>query len=94
MKRHSSTVFQAMSCSQNCNARHPRLCKMETRCKFFRMGICAYKHATPKNDETISNALNKEIDKLKKEVKELMTNIKIKEEQLNKLDTESSKITQ
>ena len=53
------------------------------------MGICAYKHVTLKNDEMISNAVNKEIDKLKKEVKELMANIKIKEEQLNKVDTEA-----
>ena len=42
----------------------------------------------------ISNALIKEIDKLKEEVKELMANIKIKEEQLNKVETEASKMTQ
>ena len=92
MKRHFSSVCELLNCSQECNARHPRLCKLEKRCKFNKMGICAYKH--PENEETITAGLNKEIENLKNEVKELTENIEIKKEQLDKVVNETSQMSQ
>ena len=58
------------------------------------MGICAYRHVTLENDENITAVLNKEIEQLKEEVKDLRANIKIKQEQPNKADFEASKMTE
>ena len=56
------------------------------------MGICAYKH--PENEETIRAGLNKEIDNLKNEVEDLTENIKIKQEQLDKVVNVTSQMSQ
>ena len=43
-KRHYSEVCQVSNCGGDCQARHPRMCKMESNCRFFKSGICAFKH--------------------------------------------------
>ena len=66
-KRHFSDFCLLSNCKENCKARHPRLCRMENKCKFFKKGVCAYKHVTLANDDGIK----KENQHLKEKIREL-----------------------
>ena len=90
-KRHFSSVCQVPNCSQDCQARHPRLCKLESYCKFWKKGICAYKHITPTNDNKLED-LEKELKSLKNEVKDLTEQNKQKQKQIEKINSEKSEI--
>ena len=44
-KRHFVNICPNFNCkTSDCQARHPKHCKHEEKCKFFKQGICAYKH--------------------------------------------------
>ena len=45
-KRHYKQICQKSNCRNDCQARHPVLCKYGQDCKFSKKGICAYKHTT------------------------------------------------
>ena len=72
-ERHFSSVCQVPNCNQDCQARHPRLCKLESYCKFFQKGICAYKHVISTNDNKLED-LEKELNCLRKEIQNLYMN--------------------
>ena len=91
-KRHFSSVCQVPNCNQDCQARHPRLYKLEINCKFWKKGICAYKHITPTNDNKLED-LEKELKSLKNEIKDLTEQINSeKSEIIKKLSQENHKI--
>ena len=66
-KHHHKSVCQIKHCDKNCNARHPKLCKFKSKCKFNARSICAFKHVTSANEEDELNVLKQEIESLKQE---------------------------
>ena len=87
-RRHFSHICQIENCNQNCQSRHPRLCRMESNCRFFKKGICAYKHIHPDNHGKVSN----ELDTLKKEIIVITKVLEQKQEQINKITTENREL--
>ena len=63
-KRHFTSVCQVLNCDQHCQASHPRLFKLENYCRFFKKGICAYKHNSTVSDEKMEN-IEKEVNCLR-----------------------------
>ena len=45
-KRHFKDICNKEKCDKNCEGRHPKHCKFESKCRFFKKGICAFKHVT------------------------------------------------
>ena len=67
-KRHFIKICTIFKCkTSNCKARHPKLCKHEENCKFFKHGICAYRHETLDKHDDKFKALESEIKILKNE---------------------------
>ena len=67
-KRHFIKICTIFKCkTSNCKARHPKLCKHEKNCKFFKQGICAYRHETLDKHDDKFKALESEIKILKNE---------------------------
>jgi NurA-like 5'-3' nuclease len=79
-KRHFHTICMKTQCDNKCEARHPRLCKFKTKCKFFKKGVCAFKHATLAVDDEETYALKIKMEILKKENKDLRKTVKVLEE--------------
>ena len=68
------------NCRNDCQARHPILCKYGKNCKFSKRGICAYKHTT---DVEENDALENKIKILQNENMNLRNKIKVGEKALN-----------
>ena len=67
-KRHFFNICPNVICkTSDCQARHPKRCKHEEKCKFFKQGICAYKHDTLVNHGEKVNSLENENKRLKEE---------------------------
>ena len=64
-------------CKQDCQARHPWFCKLESDCKFFKKGVCAYKHI-------VALTYDSKLEDLEKELKCLRNQIKILQKRTNK----------
>ena len=88
-ERHFSSVCQVPNCNQDCQAKHPRLCKLESYCKFCKKGICAYKHVIPTNDNKLED-LVKKLNCLRKEIQNLTEQNKQKQKQIEKKSTEKA----
>ena len=57
---------------------------MEDNCRFFKKGICAYKHVSSTNDNESLDELNN----LKSEIAEIINILKLKQEQIDKITSE------
>ena len=90
-KRHFSSVCQVPNCSQDCEGRHPRLCKLESSCKFYKKGICAYKHITLTNNDKIED-LEKQLKHLRDQINDLTEQNKQKLKLIEKITAEKSEI--
>ena len=88
-KRHYSKVCHQFRCKEDCPARHPKLCKMEINCRFFKKGICAYKHIVPANYDKNHND---EIDHLKRDILHLTKELNFKQEQFDKIIVEKTEL--
>ena len=87
-KRHYKQICQKFNCRNDCQARHPVLCKYGQNCKFSKKGICAYKHTTAINNlenkykvfrsqnKDIKNSEQKEEKALFEEINKLKSEIK------------------
>ena len=67
--------------TKECPFRHPKICKNQQNCKFYKLHCCAYRH----DEENKSEQINKEKDKIKKleaEIYSLKIKINEKEEEL------------
>ena len=62
-----SISYQLLTVRLDCQARHPKRCRHEDKCKFFKQGICAYKHDTLVNHGEKVNSLENENKRLKEE---------------------------
>ena len=60
----------------SCKFRHPKSCKFEANCKYFKRNLCAYKHVDKEKD--IDDHKNKEIKDMESEDRRLKAN-KVKE---------------
>ena len=87
-RRHFTRICQEFNCNQDCQGRHPRLCRMEESCRFFKNGNCAYKHVSPTND----NDIIKDVENLKSEIVELKKVLEQKQKQINKIASEKKEL--
>ena len=83
-KIHFRIICAIKSCDRKCKGRHPRLCQFEEKCKFFKKGICAFKHINPVSDNQQSNALKTKMGLLETENKNLKDKVKELEEGVSK----------
>ena len=78
-----------------CKRRHPVFCKYKENCKFNKSGICAYKHSEDDKDKDVIlvdeiNHYIKDIEMLKKEIKDMEDVINEKENYLTILTKENN----
>ena len=45
-KKHFKDICLKPKCSKNCEGRHPKTCKFESKCNLFKKNVCAFKHVT------------------------------------------------
>ena len=93
-KRHFSAICQITNCKQDCQARHPRLCKMESNCKFFKKGVCAYKHVDAFTYDSKIEDLEKELKCLRNQIKDLAKENKQKQIEIERITSEKSEMLQ
>ena len=79
--RHYQQICSKSNCRNDCQARHPILCKYGKTCKFSKRGICAYKHSTVVED---NDALENKMKILQNDNMNLRNKIKVGEIALNK----------
>ena len=64
---------------------------MESNCRFFKKGVCAYKHVNP---ITVDKNLEMELDHLKREIAQLEKEVELKQKQLDEVIAEKTDFIQ
>ena len=86
---HLFTICSKSVCrDQNCQSRHPKVCRYGEACKFEVLKACAYKHSETElerkeqKDNLEIESLKKEIEILRGDISELKNKVRKKEEKL------------
>ena len=83
-KRHYKNICVKPNCNRNCEGRHPKQCKFESKCRFLKKGICAFKHVALAFDDEEKNALKSRLTHLETENKTLKAKLLQLEEDLHR----------
>ena len=84
------TCSKTVCRDKECKKRHPVNCRYKDDCKFYKMNMCAFKHAIQKSKVAVDSTdfeneykmVNEEINKLKDEITDLKREISVKEKEL------------
>ena len=78
IRKHFIEKCDTIDCDKRCSKRHPRRCKHEEKCKFFKKKVCAFDHdnLADKKDANKNVDVDERIRKeVEKELKEFKTTI-------------------